>query len=445
MDIFTYFLHNYRLYDDTGHISIGYGIREKSDIQIVKSVGDDFWNEKLGVSSQNIVWKKWNGVEIPFLFENDDTAEIITIENGCIYINYDIVASTFYFLSGWDEITNPGKDEYGRIAYEQSIIKTLGIAHIPVVNYYFDILHYATSQFPKKNQKSKIKNQKWNDHSFAVALTHDIDNCMTAWIEGSFSELKRGRLFSIPGLVLKRFISSDDWFNFDLISSIEKQYNARSTFFFLPEKGKTNQWKNADYDVCHQKIRNTIRKLEDDGFEIGVHGSFGTHGDMQKLKKEISKINATSIIGSRFHFLMFDPEKTTGILENSGIKYDSSLGFAEHIGFRRGTCYPFFLFDFAQNKISAVLEIPLIVMDTTLRNKKYMGFTPEQTRDKIFKLVDEVKKFNGVFTLLWHNTFFSDYKFTGWKQIYLNILEYCNNNNALMTTNRNIYEKITGK
>jgi len=103
------------------------------------------------------------------------------------------------------------------------------------------------------------------------------------------------------------------------------------------------------------------------------------------------------------------------------------------------------LFDFAQNKISAVLEIPLIVMDTTLRNKKYMGFTPEQTRDKIFKLVDEVKKFNGVFTLLWHNTFFSDYKFTGWKQIYLNILEYCNNNNALITTNRDIYEKITGK
>ena len=142
---------------------------------------------------------------------------------------------------------------------------------------------------------------------------------------------------------------------------------------------------------------------------------------------------------------MFDTAKTTGILEKSGIKYDTSLGFAECTGFRRGTCHPFYLYDFEQNKTSTVLEIPLIVMDTTLRNKKYMGFAPEKTREDIFKLVDEVKKFNGIFSLLWHNTYFSEYKFTGWKQIYLDILEYCKNNHALMTTCRDIYERVTGE
>ena len=268
---------------------------------------------------------------------------------------------------------------------------------------------------------------------------------MSAWLEGSFSELKKGKLFSIPGLVWKRFLSKDEWFNFDLISTIEKQYEARSTFFFLPEKGKKNQWKNADYDVRNKKIRQVIRKLGDDGFEIGVHGSFGTHADALKLKKEILVIDTPSITGNRFHFLMFHPAKTIGVLENSGVKYDTSLGFAEHIGFRRGTCYPFYLYDFEQDKMSSVLEIPLIVMDTTLRNKKYMDFTPEMTLNAVSGLVDEIKKFNGVFTLLWHNTFFSEYKFAGWKQIYLDILEYCKNNHALLTTGQNVYEKITGK
>ena len=439
MDIFNYFLRHFQMYYELHHVSIGYGQFEKSQIRIVKSAADDFWDKKLDVNPQKVIWKKWNDVEIPFLFDHDDNSDILTYIDDGISINYDIVASAFYFLSGWNELVAPVSDEYGRIRYEQSMVKKLGVAHIPVVNYYFDILRCAISQYSGKISGKKL----WDDHSFAIALTHDIDNCMSAWLEGSFSELKKGRIFSIPALIFKRIFSKDDWFNFDLISSIEKQYSARSTFFFLPEKGKKNQWKNADYRIGSKKIRNVIRKLADDGFEIGIHGSFGTHTDTQKFKNEILKINAPFITGNRFHFLMFDAAKTTGILEKNGIKYDTSLGFAEYTGFRRGTCYPFYLYDFERNKTSDVLEIPLIVMDTTLRNKKYMDFAPENTRDEIIKLMNEVKKFNGVFTLLWHNTFFSEYKFSGWKRIYMEILEYCRNNHALMTTCRNIHKRIT--
>ena len=443
MDIFAYFLDNYRLYYDIDHIPISYGDLEKSRIRIVKSVNDDFWDQKFDIDPQKIIWKKWKDVDIPFLFAQDDRSEIITHVDGYISINYDIVASAFYFLSGWNEFVSSGSDEYGRINYEQSMVKKLNIAHIPVVNYYFDILHCAASRCGGNSFKNL-----WGDQSFAVALTHDIDNCMSAWLEGSFSELKKGRIHSIPALVLKRFFTKDDWFNFELISSIEKQYDARSTFFFLPEKGK----KNADYNICDKKIRRVIQKLEDDGFEIGVHGSFGTHADAQKLKNEIEIADqvrndgrALNTIGNRFHFLMFDAEKTPGVLENSGVKYDASLGFAEYTGFRRGACYPFYLYDFERKKTSSVLEIPLIVMDTTFRNKKYMGIEHGNVLNEILKPLDEIKKFNGVCTLLWHNTYFSEYKFTGWRQIYLDILEYCKNNHALMTTCRDIYERTTKK
>jgi len=128
MNIFTFFLNNYRLYYDIDHISIGYGDVEQSRIRIAKNARDDFWDKKLDVDPQKVIWKKWNGIDIPFLFEQNDRSEIITHVDGNITINYDIVASAFYFLSGWNELVNPDKDEYGRINFGQSMIKKLNIA-----------------------------------------------------------------------------------------------------------------------------------------------------------------------------------------------------------------------------------------------------------------------------------------------------------------------------
>lgn len=139
---------------------------------------------------------------------------------------------------------------------------------------------------------------------------------------------------------------------------------------------------------------------------------------------------------------MFDVLKTVSVLEDCKIKYDTSLGFAEKIGFRRGTCFPFYLYNFEKNKISQVIEIPLIVMDSSLSNTKYMGLSQEKAIEHIFDLINEVKKFNGVFTILWHNTFFSNYKYTGWKNVYIEVLKFCKANNGLLTNAKEILSKI---
>jgi len=118
-------------------------------------------------------------------------------------------------------------------------------------------------------------------------------------------------------------------------------------------------------------------------------------------------------------------------------------GFAEHIGFRRGTCLPFYLYNFEKNDISTVLEIPLIAMDASLLFNKYMGLSLKESVPAVVALIEEVKKFNGVFTILWHNTSFSDYKYTGWCEVYEQIISYCKDNNALLTCNIDIYNRIT--
>lgn len=435
---FEYFIKNFQLFYNTEGIEIGYGKQNKS-ITICKNCEDSFWLEQIDIDNKNIIWKEWNDVKIPFLFENSVENEIITLKDNRAKINYDIVSSAFYFLSGWNEHVNPSKDEFGRVSYENSIIKRLNIPNIPVVNYYFSILFKAIRMVYKKDTKKSL----WGDNNLVISLTHDIDTCKSCWLEGSFSELKKKRFFSIPKLIFKRFFTKDEWFNFKDIVDIERKYDASSSFFFLPQKGKIEKWKNADYKIKSKSIQQVISFLNTQNKEVGVHGSFGTHTNSEMLQNDISRINHKPIMGNRFHFLMFDPEKTVSVLEECNIKYDTSLCFAEQIGFRRGTCYPFYIYNFEKEHISSVVEIPLIVMDSSLSFKKYMGLNIYKALAKVYELIDEVKKHNGVFTLLWHNTFFSDYKYTGWKDAYIKILDYCKANNGLLTSGKTIYEKIT--
>jgi hypothetical protein len=435
---FEFVLKNFFLFHKPEEKATGiqYGQLGKGKVKIKQSADEKFFGSFKDINSKDVIWKKWKSRSIPLCFDSSDEDDMFTEENGNLTINYDIIASAFYFLSGWNEFVSGKNDELGRITYEGSIIKELGIINFPVVNYYFDILKTAI----ERAYNTKVKDNLWSKNEFAVALTHDIDNCMSAWLEGSFSEIKKGRIFSVPGLILKRVFSKDEWFNFDLISEIEKEFDSTSTYYFLPGKGKSGKFANADYDISSAEIQSVIKTLSDKGNEIGVHGSFGSHMDKELLMDDIRRVNRKDLKGNRFHFLMFDLKKTTGVLEDSGIKYDSSLGFSDQTGFRRGTCLPFYIYDFHKNRISDVIEIPLIVMDAALRNSMKYKPSDEKLFSELEVLMEETRKFHGVLTILWHNNYFSDYKYKGWKDVYINILKACKEKNALIISAGKIHK-----
>ena len=75
------------------------------------------------------------------------------------------------------------------------------------------------------------------------------------------------------------------------------------------------------------------------------------------LKKEISRLNditSGSIIMSRFHYLRFSLPESYQILIEAGIKEDYSMGYVDRIGFRAGTCTPFYFYDLNNEKTSEV-------------------------------------------------------------------------------------------
>jgi len=92
-----------------------------------------------------------------------------------------------------------------------------------------------------------------------------------------------------------------------------------------------------------------------------------------------------------------------------------------------------------------VLEIPLIVMDTTLNSAKAMNLNPVSALRRVCRLIDLAAKYQSHLSLLWHNTSFDpiDVPFWGW--VYWSALRYAVNRGAWITSLHNIYDEWSHK
>jgi hypothetical protein len=121
---------------------------------------------------------------------------------------------------------------------------------------------------------------------------------------------------------------------------IENDLDVLSSYYFNPNNNTINGHTNADYNFQSKKIQSVIHEIETHKHEIGLHGSIGTGFNQVQFQDEIRKFS-THVFGNRFHNLLFRVKESFPILEKTGIDYDSSLGFAENIGFRNGFCFPY--------------------------------------------------------------------------------------------------------
>lgn len=91
------------------------------------------------------------------------------------------------------------------------------------------------------------------------------------------------------------------------------------------------------------------------------------------------------------------------------------MGFADHEGFKCGICFPYEPFDVFENRRSNIWELLLIIMDRSSFN--YQNLAPEEGFQRIKGIINTVKKYQGVFVLLWHNSSLDDLKLLGWIEI----------------------------
>ena len=321
----------------------------------------------------------------------------------------DIIATTFFLLSRWEETLESPRDQHGRFPGTASVAYRQGFLDRPLVDEYALILRAWLQRL--------VPNWSPQPRHFTVKLTHDIDQ-----LTRRFKTLPQA-LKTVGGDILKRhnvtyakqtvadiLAQYLDPSQVSYVGGIDRLVNlsqkygfGNDAFYFMTATSGT--FNPNTYRVTMPLVQRYLRTLQTQGFEIGLHPGYHTLNNLNQLKIEKARFDAAvsiSSYGGRQHYLRFKVPETWRHWEHVGLAYDSTMGYADHEGFRCGTCHPFRPFDIQQDRELRLWEYPLIVMDNTLA--EYRKFTPEQGRDRILALAKRCAQVEGTFTILWHNT-----------------------------------------
>ena len=150
---------------------------------------------------------------------------------------------------------------------------------------------------------------------------------------------------------------------------------------------------------------------------------------LAKEKKLIEDILGDEVIGIRQHYLNLAMPDTWRIQENIGLNYDSSFGSSNEIGFKENKYLPLRPFN------NSFLVIPLTIMDTALFQKNE---SVEDVWVKCSELINQAKKHGALLTVLWHQRVFNEKEFSNRSLIYEELIKLCKQNDAWITTAREI-------
>ncbi len=215
-------------------------------------------------------------------------------------------------------------------------------------------------------------------------------------------------------------IASDFWARFDKYLEIEK--GLRSTFFFLPHKGMTDdvthelvsKKRAGKYDIRDHRM--LLLQILSEGCEIGLHGIDAWY-DPEKGKRESDRI--TSVLGKpvsgvRIHWLYFNND-SPGILEKAGLNYDSTYGYNEAVGFFAGTAQVF-----KPPGSEELLELPMIIQDTAMFLSGRMGVREDVALTLCRKVIKNVSDFGGALVINWHGRSLEPERL--WEGFYIKLL-----------------------
>ena len=337
--------------------------------------------------------------DIPIIYGSDK----IGVKNNQIICGIDIFASSFFMLSRWEEYVNKRRDNHNRFPATASIAYKFNFLYRPIVNEYVEMLWNFLNLLGCK-QKRKIR-------EFKFIFTHDVDVALkygkiiqVLKIVGG-DILKRHNLKSafqnsIEVLRIYMKLQKDPFDTYNYLIDFSERLGGKS-YFFLHSSSSARE------DFYNGKLLKIIaKKIKKRGHYLGYHPSYNAYNNLELFledKYKIEQIVEEKLESGRQHYLRFEVPATWQIWEDGKMKWDSTLSYADNVGFRCGTCYPFPVFNILERKKLNLYEKPLIIMDCTLFD--YQKLTLKKAKILYEYLINKVKQFKGEFVLLWHNSY----------------------------------------
>ena len=222
----------------------------------------------------------------------------------------------------------------------------------------------------------------------------------------------------------------------------ETRREFRSTFYVVARPRRAHEYDPlyalddpVAFEGSHPTVGAMFRTIGERGFEIGLHGSYQSWRDPQRLAEErgaLATATGREVAGIRQHFLRFDLDRTWDAQERAGFSSDATLGYNEAVGFRAGIAAPFHPWDAARTRGRDLLELPLTLMDGALF--RGLGLAPEVAMRRTIAHLESVERAGGMAGLLWHPNVAAEALFPGWWACFVTALDHLAARGAWVTS-----------
>ena len=395
-------------------------------------IRDEHNAHHVGYCNDKTQWSKYKVVIVPSNFFDDDiygtqksmpslplqeiegipllfgTPKIEKFENTII-CHADLIASTYFLISRYEEFINPNtnRDTHGRYIGKQSIPAKANFIHRPIIEEYGELLRNLLEQtgisLPPIPQKINY-----------IYLTHDVDSItnyrrLRGLIGGI---LRRENLTTILKSLIN--IKNDPAYTFPWILRQDNLLSTATQIYFIKATRNATGFDRPTYNLQGKNFKYLIKEIlkSSPNAIFGLHASYKSgdtpdiiHDEQRLLQYAIENQQVTT---ARHHYLRSLQPNDMESLIDAHITDDFTMGYADVAGFRLGTCRPVRFINPKTKRLTSLTLHPLTMMDCSLSEPHYMNLNYNEALSYAQTLIKQTQKYNGDLCLLWHNTRFSN-------------------------------------
>lgn len=343
----------------------------------------------------------------------------------------DIIASSYFLLSRYEEIVNTARDAHGRFPGKESLPYRAGFIDSPLVDEYGKLLR-------NELRKSGIDIKEPSKTIRKVYLTHDVDQLshyrnFRGFIGGLLRGLKRPKEGNQAIKSYFKGLRYDPWytlpwlFRIDNIAKRNLGPERCEAIAFIKVGGGILREDKPVVPNHVQDFQSLINLCKKKQVTFGLHSSYESGIHPEKIadeKKLLTKVTKQTIKYNRHHYLNIRNPLDMEELIQVGITDDFTMGYADVAGFRIGTCRPVKWINPETRELTPLTLHPLTIMDCTLSDKRYMYLNSHDAYEYCIRLIDMVESWNGELVLLWHNTMVEDNPNMYHRALYQKLLTY---------------------
>lgn len=350
----------------------------------------------------------WDGV--PCFFKADERSSL----------PFDVFAASFYLLSRYEEYLPYVKDQHGRFPPGESLAYRHNFLRKPVVDVWaYKVLGKLKERFPN----IEVKNREYQYASIIdVTTSHEFAHRgLVRTLAGILLDLSRFRLKRIGkrlGVLLK--IKPDPYNNFSKLIALHRETDVRSMFFFQFAEYSTYD-KNVSTE--NNRFRYLIKWVADYS-TVSLAASYSSFRDNDLLKNEkyrLSEVIHRPVNYSRMRYNRVDVPQTYQDLVEAEFTDDFTMGYTHEIGFRAGTCTPFYFYDMATEEQQPIKVHPFALHDYALTDIKSEEIMMQEV-NSIYRAIKEVK---GHFVTVFSNELLGSSQEVDWIKLYTKVIEKC--------------------